>query len=66
MAGGCHLNRKIDDLINDAGFLLTQIDRGYGGGPKPMAYLYRGLARPSHLPQPSGPGAAPEPTRTSW
>ena len=65
VAGGCHLNRKIDDLINDAGFLLTQIDRGYGGGPKPMAYLYRGLARPSHLPQPSGPGAAPEPTRTS-
>ena len=65
VAGGCHLNRNIDDLITDAGFLLTQIDRGYGGGPKPMAYLYRGLARPSHLPQPSGPGAAPEPTRTS-
>lgn len=65
VAGGCHLNRKIDDFINDAGFLLTQIDRGYGGGPKPMAYLYRGLARPSHLPRPSGPGAAPEPTRTS-
>lgn len=65
VAGGCNLNRKIDDLITDAGFLLTQIDRGYGGGPKPMAYLYRGLARPSPLRQPSGPGAALGPTRTS-
>lgn len=64
VAGGCHLNRKIDDLITDAGFLLSEIDRGYGDGPRPMAYLYRGVARPSGLGQPSGPDAVPEPTRT--
>ena len=47
VAGGCHLNRRIEDLIVDAGFRLTEIERGYGGGPKPMAYLYRGVARPA-------------------
>ena len=45
VGGGCHLNRKIDDLIADAGFDITQIDRGYSRGPKPMTYLYKGFAR---------------------
>jgi ubiquinone/menaquinone biosynthesis C-methylase UbiE len=45
VGGGCHLNRKIDDLIADAGFDITQIERGYRRGPKPMAYLYKGLAQ---------------------
>jgi ubiquinone/menaquinone biosynthesis C-methylase UbiE len=45
IGGGCHLNRKIDDLIADAGFNITQIDRGYSRGPKPMTYLYKGVAR---------------------
>ena len=45
ISGGCHLNRKIDDLIADAGFDITQIDRGYSRGPKPMTYLYKGFAR---------------------
>ncbi len=47
VAGGCNLNRRIEDLIVGAGFRLTEIHRGYGGGPKPMAYLYRGVARPA-------------------
>ena len=47
VAGGCNLNRRIEDLIVGAGFRLTEIERGYGGGPKPMAYLYRGVARPA-------------------
>jgi ubiquinone/menaquinone biosynthesis C-methylase UbiE len=45
IGGGCHLNRKIDDLIADAGFDITQIDRGYSRGSKPMTYLYKGFAR---------------------
>jgi ubiquinone/menaquinone biosynthesis C-methylase UbiE len=45
IGGGCHLNRKIDDLIADAGFDIAQIDRGYSRGPKPMTYLYKGFAR---------------------
>jgi ubiquinone/menaquinone biosynthesis C-methylase UbiE len=45
VAGGCHLNRSIDALIADAGFDITQIERGYRRGPKPMAYLYKGLAQ---------------------
>ncbi len=47
VAGGCNLNRRIEDLIVGGGFRLTEIERGYGGGPKPMAYLYRGVARPA-------------------
>lgn len=45
VAGGCNLNRKIDDLITDAGFRLRQIETAYSSGPKPMAYLYKGIAQ---------------------
>jgi ubiquinone/menaquinone biosynthesis C-methylase UbiE len=48
IAGGCHLNRKIDRLILDAGFHFTRSEQGYGIGPRPMAYLYRGVARPAN------------------
>jgi len=46
LAGGCNLDRKIDTLIADAGFHICQLDRGYGKGPKPFAFLYKGLAQP--------------------
>jgi ubiquinone/menaquinone biosynthesis C-methylase UbiE len=45
VAGGCHLNRAIDELIAGAGFELLKLDPGYASGPKPLAYLYRGVAR---------------------
>jgi ubiquinone/menaquinone biosynthesis C-methylase UbiE len=45
VAGGCNLNRPIDRLITDAGFQIVQMETGYGDGPKPFTYLYRGLAR---------------------
>ena len=45
IGGGCHLNRPIDDLIVGAGLHVIQIERGYSRGPKPMTYLYKGLAR---------------------
>jgi len=45
VAGGCNLNRKIDDLIVQAGFRVTEIESGYTSGPRPMVYLYKGQAR---------------------
>jgi len=46
LAGGCNLDRRIDDLIAAAGFSLTELDAGYGQGPRVLAYLYRGRAVP--------------------
>ena len=45
IGGGCHLNRKIDDLIRAAGFHLDQLQTGYMKGPKPMTFMYQGWAR---------------------
>jgi ubiquinone/menaquinone biosynthesis C-methylase UbiE len=47
LAGGCNLNRPIDTLVADAGFRIVQMERGYGPGPRPFDYLYRGIAEPS-------------------
>jgi ubiquinone/menaquinone biosynthesis C-methylase UbiE len=45
LAGGCNLNRKIDDLIGSAGFRVTQLQNRYLPGPRPMTYTYEGSAR---------------------
>jgi hypothetical protein len=42
--GGCHLNRKIDDLITVAGFRITELKTFYLPGPRPMTYTYQGVA----------------------
>ena len=47
IGGGCNLNRKIDALIREAGLRISRIETGYVRGPKPLTYLYRGLARPA-------------------
>ena len=41
---GCHLNRPIDRLVGDAGFVVTQMENYYMKGPKPMGYKFEGLA----------------------
>jgi ubiquinone/menaquinone biosynthesis C-methylase UbiE len=46
MGGGCHLNRAIGTLIEDAGFQLDRLETGYMRGPKPMTFMYEGSARP--------------------
>lgn len=46
IAGGCHLNRPIDTMIEDNGFAMVQIETGYMKGPKPMTFLYEGRASP--------------------
>lgn len=45
IAGGCHLDRAIDNLITDAGLIIGELETGYGDGPRPFSYLYRGRAR---------------------
>ena len=44
-AGGCHLNRRPDLLIQQAGFQLDKFEQGYLDGPKLLTYHYKGLAR---------------------
>lgn len=46
LAGGCHLNRKIDALILAAGFRMEQLETGYMRGPKVMTFMYSGQAKP--------------------
>jgi len=43
--GGCHLNRKIDQLISDAGFHITELRTDYLPGPRAMTYTYQGFAQ---------------------
>ena len=45
--GGCHLNRPIHQLVNDAGLQVTEIDKYYLKGPKPLGYMFEGVATKS-------------------
>jgi len=47
IGGGCHLNRKIDELIRTAGFQISDLKTFYLPGPKPMTYTYQGSAQPA-------------------
>ena len=44
VAGGCHLNRKMDDLIREAGFTIAELQTEYMPGPRLMTYMYEGIA----------------------
>ena len=45
IGGGCHLNRPIGQMIEDAGFRMERLDTGYMKRPKPMTFMYEGSAR---------------------
>lgn len=45
IGGGCHLNRKIDGLLMEAGFKIEELETKYLPGPRPMTYTYQGVAR---------------------
>jgi ubiquinone/menaquinone biosynthesis C-methylase UbiE len=45
ISGGCHLNRPIAQLLEEAGFRIEQLENSYMPGPKPMTYMYEGSAR---------------------
>jgi ubiquinone/menaquinone biosynthesis C-methylase UbiE len=44
IAGGCHINRPIKDLILNAGFNIKKLDNFYMKGSKIMTYTYKGIA----------------------
>ena len=46
IAGGCHLDRPIAELVRNAGFRMERLDTGYMRGPKPMTFMYEGIASP--------------------
>jgi ubiquinone/menaquinone biosynthesis C-methylase UbiE len=46
ISGGCHLNRAVNELIENAGFRIERLDNGYMRGPNPMTFMYEGSARP--------------------
>jgi len=47
IGGGCNLNRKIDDLVAQAGFRVVDLQTEYAKGLKPMSFIYCGRARPA-------------------
>lgn len=44
LAGGCHLNRNIPELLAQAGFKTEQLEACYVPGPKVFAFNYWGQA----------------------
>ena len=42
--GGCHLNRRIDQLVAAAGLELTRLDTYYMKGPRALGYTFEGVA----------------------
>jgi SAM-dependent methyltransferase len=45
ISGGCHLNRPIQAMIEEAGFRVERIETGYMPGLKPTTFMYEGSAR---------------------
>ena len=45
ITGGCHLNRRIDELVMEAGFQISDLKTCYLAGPRPMTYTYQGVAQ---------------------
>jgi len=45
LAGGCHLNRQMDQLIASAGFRFDQLQTTRIPGPRTHTFLYEGRAR---------------------
>jgi ubiquinone/menaquinone biosynthesis C-methylase UbiE len=43
--GGCHLNRKMDDLVRGAGFTIADLRTEYAPGPRAFGFMYEGRAR---------------------
>lgn len=46
IAGGCHLNRKMDDLLTGSGFRIEAMANAWLPGPRTHTFLYEGRARP--------------------
>ena len=44
IAGGCHLDRPVRQLVEGAGFEILHVETGYIAGPRPLTYMYEGAA----------------------
>jgi ubiquinone/menaquinone biosynthesis C-methylase UbiE len=44
LAGGCHLDRRADALLREAGFEITELQNFYARGPRLFTYFYEGRA----------------------
>lgn len=44
VAGGCHLNRPIDELVAGSGLVLERLDHPRVPGPRTFTYTYEGVA----------------------
>jgi hypothetical protein len=40
VAGGCHLNRPIDQPVRSSGLKLTRLENYYVKGPRPFGYMF--------------------------
>lgn len=47
LAGGCHLNRDIPQLLRECGFQIGDLSSEYLPGPRPLTYIYSGWAHES-------------------
>jgi ubiquinone/menaquinone biosynthesis C-methylase UbiE len=47
VAGGCHLNRPIEQLVRNSGLELIQLENYYTKGPRPFGYMFEGVATKS-------------------
>ncbi len=47
LAGGCHLNRRIDALIAGSGFTIEAMTNTRLSGPRTHTFLYEGQAHPA-------------------
>jgi ubiquinone/menaquinone biosynthesis C-methylase UbiE len=46
ISGGCHLDRKTDNLLRRAGFDIKDLATGYMKGPRAWTFMYEGAAKP--------------------
>lgn len=44
LAGGCHLDRPIAEVVEGAGFRMKRLQTGYMQGPKVMTFTYEAIA----------------------
>ena len=46
LAGGCNINRPMPELIEQAGFAVSDLTTGYVGAPKVATFMFSGVGTP--------------------
>ena len=47
VAGGCHLDRSMDQLVRNSGLEVIRLENYYAKGPRPFDYMFEGVATKS-------------------